>query len=126
MITTKSKSADYLVEFTDGTHTAECDAPSGLGGADAGFTPYSLLEASLAACLNITMRVYAKNHDIDLGDVATSVTLTPDDAGFTFKYRVTLPEGMDPSVKKRVLAALKGCPIHGILGKPLSFELEEN
>jgi len=126
MITTKSNAADFLTEFTDGPHTGLSDAPSRLGGADAGFTPYSLLEASLAACLNITLRVYAKNHDIALDNVETTVTLVPDDAGYTFKYRVKLPEGIDPSVRKRMLAALKGCPIHGILGKPLSFELQDN
>ncbi|MDD3311873.1 OsmC family protein [Pseudodesulfovibrio sp.] len=126
MITAKSNPADYLTEFTDGSHTGVCDAPSRLGGGDAGFTPYSLLEASLAACLNMTLRVYAKNHGIALGDVETSVTLVPDGEGHLFQYRVKLPEGLDSQVEKRLLAALKGCPVHGILSKPLAFERQEN
>ncbi|WP_419784952.1 OsmC family protein [Pseudodesulfovibrio sp.] len=126
MITTKSKSADFLTEFTDGTHTGLCDAPADKGGADAGFTPFSLLEASLAGCLNITLRVYAKNHGIDLGDVECTVTLVSGDDGSTFEYSVKLPEGFEPKVKKRLLAALKGCPIHGLLAKPMDFKLIED
>ena len=124
MITTKSKSANFLTEFSDGEHVGACDAPAAKGGQDAGFSPFSLLEASLAGCLNITMRVFAQSHDIDLGDVETSVTLKPGEDGSTFEYSVKLPDGLSERDRKRLLAATKGCPIHGMLGKPISFELK--
>lgn len=124
MITTKSEQADYLTEFTDGEHVGLCDAPAGKGGRDAGFTPFALLEASLAGCLNITLRVFAQSHDIKLDSVETSVTLKPGDAGSVFEYSVELPEGLSDRDRKRLLAALKGCPIHGLLAKPISFELK--
>lgn len=126
MITTKSKQDDYLTEFTDGDHVGQCDAPVGKGGQDAAFTPFALLEASLAGCLNITLRAFAKSHDIDLGSatVETSVTLVPGENGSTFEYGVKLPDGLSEKDTKRLLAALKGCPIHGLLGKPISFELK--
>ncbi|OIQ48793.1 OsmC-like protein [Pseudodesulfovibrio hydrargyri] len=124
MITTKSKQDDYLTEFTDGDHVGQCDAPVGKGGRDAAFTPFALLEASLAGCLNITLRAFAKSHDIELGHVETTVTLVPGESGTTFEYSVELPEGVSEKDTKRLLAALKGCPIHGLLGKPVTFELK--
>jgi putative redox protein len=125
MITTKSKQDDYLTEFTDGEHVGQCDAPVGKGGQDAAFTPFALLEASLAGCLNITLRAFAKSHDIELGPVETSVTLVPGENGSTFEYSVKLPEGVSERDSKRLHAALKGCPIHGLLGKSVSFEFKE-
>lgn len=125
MITTKSEQADYFTGFTDGTHVGHCDAPAAKGGGDAGFTPFSLLEASLAGCLNITLRVFARSHDIDLDFAATTVSLKSDETGSVFEYSVELPEGLSDRDRKRLLAALKGCPIHGLLAKPISFELKE-
>ncbi|AMK11953.1 OsmC family protein [Pseudodesulfovibrio indicus] len=125
MITTKSGKANFLTEFTDGTHTGVCDAPESKGGGDAGFTPLGLLEASLAACLNMTLRVYAQAHDIELGSVETLATLTPGETGSTFEYSVKLPDTLSDRDRKRVLAALKGCPIHGLLNKPITFALKD-
>ena len=124
MITTKSKQDDYLTEFTDGDHVGQCDAPVGKGGQDAAFTPFALLEASLAGCLNITLRAFAQSHDIDLSAVETTVTLVPGENGATFEYGVKLPEGLSERDTKRLIAAMKGCPIHGLLSKPVAFEFK--
>lgn len=125
MVTSKNKEADFLTEFTDGTYSCECDAPEEKGGSGAAFTPMALLEASMAACMNITLRAYAKNHGLELGDVETSVTLRSDDNGTVFEYSAKLPENVAPDQKKRLLAALKGCPVHGLLSKPISFERKD-
>lgn len=125
MIVMKSQDADYLTEFTDGEHVGQCDAPADKGGQGAGFSPFSLLEASLAGCMNITLRVFAKTHDIDLEFVETTVTLKPGEGGYTFEYAIKLPEGLSDKDRKRLIAARKGCPIHGLLGQPLSFDLKE-
>lgn len=127
MITTKSKAADFLTEFTDGTRTGLCDAPVAHGGAGGGFMPSTLLETALAACLNITLRVYAKHHDITLDGVETTVNLVPGPDGSVFEYSVKIePEGMDPKVRERLLASLKGCPIHNILTRPISVRRKED
>jgi len=125
MIRTRNLSTDYLTEYTDGTHTGESDAPASKGGGDAAFTPFGLLEASLAACLNITLRVYAKNHDIPLDGVTTEVSLVTGPDGSIFEYSADLPDTLDENQKKRLVAAMKGCPIHAILSKPVAFEYKE-
>lgn len=45
------------------------------GGGNQGFRPHELLEAALATCMNIHLRMYAANHGIELGEVTTKVTL---------------------------------------------------
>lgn len=50
----------YRMEITSGGHTLIADEPPALGGADAGFSPFSLVLAGLAACTGITLRMYAE------------------------------------------------------------------
>jgi putative redox protein len=125
MIRAKNLEPNFLTEYTDGTHTGASDAPAEKGGQGADFQPLALLEASLATCVNITLRVYAQAHGIDLPEVETTATLTPGAEGSTFEYTVNLPASVTPEQKKRLLAATKACPIHGVLSKPITFKLAE-
>jgi putative redox protein len=59
LITCYGKKAHFDTWFTNGKHEGHCDAPVEKGGGDAGFGPHELLEAALAGCLNIWVRVYA-------------------------------------------------------------------
>ena len=45
------------------------DEPTGAGGTDAGPTPYELMLGSLAACITITLRLYADHKGIPLEGV---------------------------------------------------------
>ncbi len=125
MITTKSNETDYLTEFTDGVHEGVCDAPESMGGAGAGFTPLALLEASLAACMNITLRMYARNHAIPLDSMKTTVSITREVDGAVVEYSAEIPERLAPGQKKRLFAAMRGCPIHSILAKNATFSLKD-
>ena len=121
MIVAKSKQEKFLTEISDGEHSIMIDAPKSHGGAGAGLSPFALLEASLASCLNITLRVYAQAHGIDLGPVETTVSVTRGDSGSTFEYSVKLPEGLTPEQTKRLRAALKGCPVHHLFKNPVNI-----
>lgn len=50
----------YRIDITSGGHALIADEPPALGGADAGFSPFSLVLAGLAACTGITLRMYAE------------------------------------------------------------------
>src|SRR5690242_9619597 len=52
--------ARYRTDITSGGHALLADEPPALGGADAGFSPFSLVLAGLAACTGITLRMYAE------------------------------------------------------------------
>ena len=45
------------------------DEPTGAGGTDTGPTPYEILLGSLAACITITLRLYADHKGIPLEEV---------------------------------------------------------
>jgi len=121
MITATSRTENYLTDVTDGTLSALIDAPASKGGQDAGLNPFALLEASVAACLNITMRVYAQNHGFALHDVQTTAAIKRNDDGFYFEYSVKLPDGLSDDQTKRLLAACKGCPVHAVFKQAVPF-----
>jgi putative redox protein len=50
------------------------DTTSGKGGYGDGFHPHELLEAALATCMNMTIRMYAQKHAI----ISPRVSLFPD------------------------------------------------
>ena len=62
MIVTRNQPEPYAVEFGDGKHTGLADAIAADGGREAGFKPFALLEASLATCVAMTIRMYADRH----------------------------------------------------------------
>ena len=55
-------------EISHGQHHYLTDKPESFGGQDAGPAPYNLLLGSLISCTMITLRMYAKHKDIELGD----------------------------------------------------------
>ena len=60
MIKTKSAAIAYQTSYVTRNQQAVADAPLEKGGAGAGFGPHELLEAALATCLNIAVRMSAK------------------------------------------------------------------
>ncbi len=49
------------------------DEPTGAGGTDTGPTPYEILLGGLAACITITLRLYADHKGIQLEEVRVEV-----------------------------------------------------
>ena len=49
----------FRTEITAGGHQLVADEPVGLGGTDAGATPYGILLGALSSCTAMTLRMYA-------------------------------------------------------------------
>ena len=110
MITCFSKKTHFDTWFTNGKHEGHCDAPGEKGGCDAGFGPHELLEAALASCLNIYVRVCAQKQNIPLAGVVTEVTLerhTPEEV--VFRYGLELKKRSADG--RAALAVNSGRPI---------------
>src|SRR5687767_15421885 len=91
MITTQSQDARYQVHFTNGTQVAMADVIPAKGGQGAGFGPHELMEASLACCINMWIRMQADKRGMAVGAVFVSVTLKRDDPNERiFEYHVSL------------------------------------
>jgi putative redox protein len=124
MITCTNEAADYATRFSNGRHQGICDAPVEKGGADAGFRPLELLEAGLAGCLNIWLRMYAGQHQIPLEGLTTEVSLNRHDNGdATFAYAIHLRGALTEAQRAALLEAVHGCPVHQALSGKIAFQL---
>jgi len=122
VITTESQSEHFLTTFSNGGRQAPADVTAEYGGAGAGFRPHELLEAALAACVNVTVRMYAESHGIVIGEVRTRVELDRSKPGETvFRYGVEI-DGANPEEKERLLRAAKACPVRKTLSQAICFE----
>lgn len=123
MICAKSELTRYQTRFSDGKHESISDTTPDKGGQHSGFRPHDLLEAALAACVNMTVRMYADNHGIPLRAVTTNVSLDrtlPDEV--VFRYEVELDGELTEEQRNRLLQAASACPIRKTLSKRIRFE----
>jgi len=122
MIKTTSEQPAYRTSFTNGQHVALSDATRDKGGNDSGFRPHELLEAALASCMNIWLRIFAEKHAIALVSVSTTVTLDrskPDEV--IFNYSLDLSGSLSESDRERLANAVHACPVKQTLSKKISF-----
>jgi putative redox protein len=123
MITTQSKKPRYLVQFTNGTQQADADVLPIKGGQGAGFGPHELLEASLACCINMWIRMQADLLGIPVGPISVSVSLKrdhPEEA--VFDYTVNLDTALSEDQQAKLMQIADDCPVRRTLLKRLSFQ----
>ncbi|MHC9063422.1 OsmC family protein [Nitrospira sp. CMX1] len=75
MVEATSQPVRYQTQLTSGTHSIFSDTTRDMGGSESGFRPHDLLEAALAGCMNITLRMYAEQHGLALSGVTARVSL---------------------------------------------------
>jgi len=123
MICATSELTPYQTRFSDGEHQGISDTTADKGGQHSGFRPHDLLEAALATCVNMTVRMYADNQAIPLRSVTTKVSIDrslPDEA--VFRYEVDLDGELTPVQKDKLLHAANACPVRRTLSKGIRFE----
>ncbi len=104
------------------------DEPLTAGGTDIGPTPYEILLGSLAACITITLRLYANHKGIELAGVDVRLEFDRvhvDDCsdcdertdGFIERIQshVTLRGSFDDAQRKRLAQVAGRCPVHKTL-----------
>jgi putative redox protein len=122
MIKATSKTKPYQVQFTNGKHSALADTIKDKGGGEAGFRPHELLEAALAACMNMTATMYASKHAIPLRQVVTKVSLhRSGDEQVVFKCVVELKGRLTAEQKEATLASARACPVRKTLLRGAKF-----
>lgn len=122
MITAVSKEPNYQVSFTDGVHSALADTIEDKGGGNSGFRPHDLLEAALATCLTMWLKMYASNHGYNVTDVKTNVSIDrsqPDET--IFNYSIEISGDVTDDERKKLLQVAKTCAVHKTLSKKISF-----
>lgn len=122
MIRATSEAVRYLTRFSDGEHQGFADTTAEKGGQNSGFRPHGLLEAAVASCIDITLRMYAERHGIPLGPVSVAVTLdrsNPEEA--VFRFELDLGGELSPEQKERLMHAAHACPVSRTLTRRIRF-----
>jgi putative redox protein len=112
----------------EGGHTLVVDEPIVAGGADAGPAPTRLLAAGLASCIAITIEMFAKRKEWDVGAVEVEVDVAYE--GFTpssFAATIRLPAELSVEQRERLLAIARKCPVHKVIASEttVSDRIEE-
>ena len=123
MIKTTSETMQYQTRFTNGQAVSFSDTTMDKGGSETGFRPHELLEAALATCMNMSLRMHAKKWSIPLTEVSTTVKLdrsNPDEV--VFDYTVEFEGPISEADRRRLSEALRSCPVRQTLSKRLTFK----
>jgi len=104
------------------------DEPPAAGGTDTGPTPYEILLGGLAACITITLRLYANHKGIDLTGVDVTLEFDrvhADDCmncdqrkdGWIdrIQTQVTIRGAFDDAQRTRLAQVAERCPVHKTL-----------
>ena len=97
-----------------------------LGGDDAGPSPHEYLEAALASCTVITVRMYAERKNIPL--IATHVTVetvSESAAESKLSRRLRFEGALSAEQRTRLLEIANKCPIHKLLHSKIAIETIE-
>lgn len=112
----------YQVQLDNGRHVFGADEPVEQGGQDSAPAPDELLEAALASCTVITLRMYADRKAWKLDTIDVEVKLERIDQKTLFTRNIQLKGELDDAQKERLLQIAKACPV----SKTLSGSIEVN
>lgn len=112
MMTARELGAGYRNSFGNGRLEARGDMPVDKGGDGDGFRPHELLEAALATCMSMTVRIAAEKHGYPLTHVAVTVSLDRSVADdFAFDYRLELSGELSEVQRAHLARAAAQCPV---------------
>jgi putative redox protein len=122
MTTASIASNHYSVKLQNGRQEFAADEPIEKGGTDTGPAPDEILEASLASCTAITLRMYADRKEWKLTEIDVTVRLERVDNKTIFTRSIKLEGDIDATQRERLLQIAKACPV----SKTLLGEIEIN
>ncbi|ADU12169.1 OsmC family protein [Asticcacaulis excentricus] len=102
---------DFLTTIETGGRTLTADEPEALGGGNAGFAPYDLLLASLAACTCITLRMYAAHKGWPLEAIDVELHHSKDDKRSKITRLLTLKGALDEAQRARLAEVVERTPV---------------
>lgn len=127
-ISAHTSTEHYQTRLSNGRREILADEPLELGGQDLGFAPEELLCSALAACTNITLRMYADRKEWPLEAIHTDVEIVrnTDNNASTFIRKIKFDGPLDESQRQRLLQIAGLCPVHKILSGQLAIETTAN
>jgi putative redox protein len=112
-----------------GKHQLFADEPDSFGGLDSGPSPFQLLGSALAACMTMTVRLYADQKNWAVKRIRTAVghTREPDQTPRDrFDVRLAFDSELDAVQRARMVEIAGKCPVHRALTEGARFTIEES
>lgn len=111
MVTSSIGAGRYRVSHSNGRHQFFADEPEEKGGKDTAPTPDELLEAALASCTLITVRMYTDHKQWAVGQISISVSLQREEGKSTITRVMKFEQQITEEQKKRLVQVAKACPV---------------
>ncbi|MCA9634450.1 MAG: OsmC family protein [Myxococcales bacterium] len=117
----------YRTRLRSRDHAWVADEPIDLGGQDLGPNPYDLVQAGLAACTSMTLRMYADRKGWPLERVVTRISFdrvhrdecegceSPGPKIGRFDRRLEIVGELDDTQRARLLEIADRCPVHRLV-----------
>lgn len=106
----------FQVRIDTGDHDFLMDEPLSNGGLSTGPNPFDLLEAALAGCTLMTLRLYAERKGWPLDGIRVHVTHRKGNGGERDRFERELELGdMTDEQRTRLLEIAGRCPVHLLL-----------
>lgn len=127
MITVTAMPGTSALQASDGRHVLLTDASVADGGAGAGFKPNDLIEAALAGCVALTLRLYLARHGVDTARLKVTARLDVSDATTPrLDYDFDLGGVHIPlQIAATLPRVAKACPVHKLLARSFSVARTE-
>ncbi len=106
---------------SSGGYILQADTSPPRGGGE-GFRPHELLEAALASCTAMTLRLVAQERGIALNAVEVAVELDRSDSASVFRTAIAFDGALSEADRKLLTAAARLCPVRKTLEKAIAFE----
>jgi uncharacterized OsmC-like protein/alpha-beta hydrolase superfamily lysophospholipase len=119
----------FQLQVRTGKHLLFADEPDSFGGLDSGPSPFQLLGAALAACMTMTVRLYAERKQWAVKRIRTAVGHTreldqvPRDR---FDVRLAFEGELDDEQRARMIEIAGKCPVHKALTEGARFTIMES
>lgn len=125
---------NFTTSIQTKNHTFIADEPASIGGSDFGPSPYEYLNAALAACTVMTLKMYAERKQWDLHEVFVYISHSrkhSDDLQVEVdksKYldhiskKLKFVGNLDAAQKERLKEIASRCPVHKTIASEVIFE----
>lgn len=127
---------NFTTSIQTKNHTLIADEPASVGGSDFGPSPYEYLNAALAACTVMTLKMYAERKKWDLEEVFVYISHSrkhSDDLQIEIekpKYldhiskKLKFVGNLDDTQKERLKEIASRCPVHKTIASEVIFETQ--